>query len=125
MLFEKLLFLASKKIHKLIMFYVSGNDTQEGNHTIYASNSSGFIADETIIYRNESFPIEISISPVRVFRYLVYAPPTERNISEVCEIGIAGECYTLQKSNSKHFVYVMVQIQSVWRLLQFHLIHFG
>ncbi|XP_052080809.1 teneurin-1-like [Mytilus californianus] len=71
-----------------IILIFGGNTTQEGIHTIYASNTSGLIGNETIIYRNESLPSEINISAV--LRYIVYAPPTQRNISEVCEIGIAG-----------------------------------
>lgn len=86
---------------KVCICFVSGNNTQEGNHTIYASNSSGFIGDVTIIYMNKYLPSEIKINAV--FRYLIYAPPIQSNISEICEIGIAGECYTCHRLQKIEF----------------------
>lgn len=64
----------------------------EGNHTVYASNTSTFWKFGTILYKETSLPTEIHLNSV--FRYLTYVPPVQRGTSEleVCEIGIVGEC---------------------------------
>ncbi|XP_052080994.1 plexin-B2-like [Mytilus californianus] len=72
-----------------IYLTLSVNITEGGNHTIYVSNSSGVQQNGTVIYSNESLPIEIKVNAV--FRYLIYELSVQENVSlEVCEIGIAG-----------------------------------
>ncbi|XP_052071239.1 multiple epidermal growth factor-like domains protein 10 isoform X2 [Mytilus californianus] len=64
--------------------------TREGNHTLYASNTSTSWKCGTILYKETSLPTEIHF--YAVFRYLTYVPPVKKAISEleVCEIGIVG-----------------------------------
>ncbi|VDI27171.1 Hypothetical predicted protein [Mytilus galloprovincialis] len=64
--------------------------TREGNHTLYASNTSTSWQSGTILYKETSLPSEINV--YAVFRYLTYESPVEGLFSEleVCEIGIVG-----------------------------------
>ncbi|VDI77999.1 Hypothetical predicted protein [Mytilus galloprovincialis] len=64
--------------------------TREGNHTLYASNTSTSWQSGTILYKETSLPSEINL--YAVFRYLTYESPVEGLFSEleVCEIGIVG-----------------------------------
>ncbi|XP_076075891.1 uncharacterized protein LOC143046657 [Mytilus galloprovincialis] len=64
--------------------------TLEGNHTLYASNTSTSWKFGSILYKDTLLPTEISCYVV--LRYLTYVPPTEGSFSdlEVCEIGIVG-----------------------------------
>ncbi|XP_071159994.1 plexin A3-like [Mytilus edulis] len=66
------------------------NNSNGGNHTIYASNSSGIWENGTVLYRNETLPTVILVDVV--FRYMIYVPPIqdENSSLEVCEVGIVG-----------------------------------
>ncbi|CAG2255732.1 unnamed protein product [Mytilus edulis] len=64
--------------------------TREGNHTLYASNTSTSWQSGTILYKETSLSSEINL--YAVFRYLTYESPVEDLLSElvVCEIGIVA-----------------------------------
>ncbi|XP_071178576.1 protein draper-like [Mytilus edulis] len=64
--------------------------TREGNHTLYASNTSTSWKSGTILYKETSLPSEIKL--YAVFRYMTYESPVEGLLPEleVCEIGIVG-----------------------------------
>ncbi|VDI43321.1 Hypothetical predicted protein, partial [Mytilus galloprovincialis] len=66
------------------------NNPTGGNHTIYASNSSGIWENGTVLYRNKSLPTVIYVDAV--FRYMIYVPPIqdENSSLEICEVGIVG-----------------------------------
>lgn len=66
--------------------------TTEGDHTVYASNTSSGWKSGTVLYKDKALPTEISF--FAIFRYLTYVPPGDRYISlEICEIGVLGELF--------------------------------
>lgn len=84
-------------------FIVLENNPNGGNHTIYASNSSGIWENGTVLYRDTSLPTEIYVDSV--FRYMIYVPPIqdENSSLEVCEVGIVGKW--LNQNETKPLTY--------------------
>ncbi|CAG2238871.1 unnamed protein product [Mytilus edulis] len=60
-----------------------------GNHTFYASNTSGLSEHSTVLYSDQSIPSAIKVTTH--FRYLIYVPLiNDKSSLEICEIGIVG-----------------------------------
>lgn len=63
-----------------------------GNHTFYASNTSGLSEHSTVLYGDQSIPSAIKVTTH--FRYLIYVPLiNDKSSLEICEIGIVGESF--------------------------------
>ncbi|VDI14938.1 Hypothetical predicted protein [Mytilus galloprovincialis] len=73
------------------VYITFGKDTtNDGKHIYYASNTSDFLTNGTILYEGQIENTNINFSAV--LRYLTYVPPVHDNFSEleICEIGIIG-----------------------------------
>ncbi|XP_052087932.1 multiple epidermal growth factor-like domains protein 10 isoform X2 [Mytilus californianus] len=62
----------------------------EGNHSVYASNTSSGWKNGTVLYDGKSFPTEIGF--FAVFRYLTFVSRVQHPYAmlELCEIGVVG-----------------------------------
>lgn len=76
---------------RTFLLIILENNSNGGNHTIYASNSSGIWENGTVLYKNKKIPTVIYVDVV--FRYMIYVPPPqdENSSLEVCEVGIVGK----------------------------------
>ncbi|VDI60957.1 Hypothetical predicted protein [Mytilus galloprovincialis] len=64
-------------------------NSTEGDHAVYASNTSSGWKSGTVLYKEKTLPTEIDF--FSIFRYLTYVPPGDSYTSfEICEIGVIG-----------------------------------
>ncbi|CAC5417491.1 unnamed protein product [Mytilus coruscus] len=82
--------LKRENINQGVYITFGESTAKEGNHTIYASNTSTSWKIGIILYKGNTLPSEINFNAI--FRYLTYVPPAKGTVSEleVCEIEIIG-----------------------------------
>lgn len=83
------------KLNKNITFSILDDTATEGQHTIYASNTSNAWKSGTVLYNGTYLPTDINVDAV--FRFITYVPPVLSPVTELelCEIGIIGAYFHL------------------------------